>query len=133
MCIRDSPGTKAYDGAQYFNPITAKEASPGLTVCEKDEKTNKLTVKGAKVGDTTAMPKRLAPGHGACPGCGIPVNVNPVSYTHLDVYKRQVLHRISAKTDSGILEMRKQPYTRKVNRLMKLRWIMDSRGVWSTG
>jgi len=25
---------------------------------------------------TTAMPKRLAPGHGACPGCGIPVNVN---------------------------------------------------------
>ena len=22
------------------------------------------------------MPKRLAPGHGACPGCGIPVNVN---------------------------------------------------------
>ncbi|WP_343248500.1 thiamine pyrophosphate-dependent enzyme [Diplocloster hominis] len=70
------PGTKSYDGSQYFKPITAAEASPGLTVCEKDEKTNKLTVKGAKVGDTTAMPKRLAPGHGACPGCGIPVNVN---------------------------------------------------------
>lgn len=28
------------------------------------------------VNRTTAMPKRLAPGHGACPGCGIPVNVN---------------------------------------------------------
>ncbi len=26
--------------------------------------------------ESTAMPKRLAPGHGACPGCGIPVNVN---------------------------------------------------------
>lgn len=25
---------------------------------------------------STAMPKRLAPGHGACPGCGIPVNLN---------------------------------------------------------
>lgn len=24
----------------------------------------------------SAMPKRLAPGHSACPGCGIPVNVN---------------------------------------------------------
>ncbi|MFQ9797983.1 MAG: hypothetical protein ACLR23_02670 [Clostridia bacterium] len=22
------------------------------------------------------MPRRLAPGHGACPGCGIPINVN---------------------------------------------------------
>jgi len=24
----------------------------------------------------TAMPNRIAPGHGACPGCGIPVNLN---------------------------------------------------------
>lgn len=35
--------------------------------------------KDGKVGNlntATAMPGRLAPGHGACPGCGIPVNVN---------------------------------------------------------
>ena len=28
------------------------------------------------VTEKDVMPKRLAPGHGACPGCGIPVNVN---------------------------------------------------------
>lgn len=33
-------------------------------------------VTGGQVNQTAAMPKRLAPGHGACPGCGIPVNVN---------------------------------------------------------
>lgn len=31
---------------------------------------------GGQINQTVAMPKRLAPGHGACPGCGIPVNVN---------------------------------------------------------
>lgn len=35
-----------------------------------------MLVKGGAVKDITAMPKRLAPGHGACPGCGIPVNLN---------------------------------------------------------
>lgn len=30
----------------------------------------------AVLNSTTAMPGRIAPGHGACPGCGIPVNVN---------------------------------------------------------
>ena len=57
----------------YFAPISAKEAS-GITHCEKGE--NGLAVKGATVRDTLSRPKRLAPGHGACPGCGIPVNVN---------------------------------------------------------
>ncbi|MCM1083409.1 MAG: thiamine pyrophosphate-dependent enzyme [Clostridium sp.] len=33
-------------------------------------------VLGGQINPTAAMPKRLAPGHGACPGCGIPVNVN---------------------------------------------------------
>lgn len=71
---------------QYFAPITEKEASPHLTWCEyenTDENRNGLEnggavirVNGGRVNETTAMPKRLAPGHGACPGCGIPVNVN---------------------------------------------------------
>ena len=30
-----------------------------------------LDVKGVKQRDLTAMPQRIAPGHGACPGCGI--------------------------------------------------------------
>lgn len=34
-------------------------------------------IEGVKtLNSTTAIPKRLAPGHGACPGCGIPVNLN---------------------------------------------------------
>ena len=35
-----------------------------------------MKVSGGRVNESTVMPKRLAPGHGACPGCGIPVNVN---------------------------------------------------------
>ena len=35
-----------------------------------------LIVKGGQINATTAMPDRIAPGHGACPGCGILVNLN---------------------------------------------------------
>ena len=31
---------------------------------------------GTSLNGVTAMPGRIAPGHGACPGCGIPVNLN---------------------------------------------------------
>ncbi len=31
---------------------------------------------GANLNTATAVPARIAPGHGACPGCGIPVNLN---------------------------------------------------------
>ena len=41
-----------------------------------EEVGGKLKVGGASVSGTLKIPKRLAPGHGACPGCGIPVNVN---------------------------------------------------------
>ncbi len=63
---------------QYFAPISEKEASPGLTQCvfEGTDRQRAAKVQGGRINETTAMPKRLAPGHGACPGCGIPVNVN---------------------------------------------------------
>ena len=61
---------------QYFAPLTEDDTKPGITTCIFDENTGKMTVKGGLLKDTTAIPKRLAPGHGACPGCGIPVNVN---------------------------------------------------------
>lgn len=60
---------------QYFEPVTGEKAAPGITKCEIGE-SGKIVVSGGKIPDTTGMPKRLAPGHGACPGCGIPVNVN---------------------------------------------------------
>ncbi|MCM1157225.1 MAG: thiamine pyrophosphate-dependent enzyme [Bacteroidales bacterium] len=59
------PGNPNFQPPKYFAPITGRQASPGCT-----------TEKGGRINEVTAMPKRLAPGHGACPGCGIPVNVN---------------------------------------------------------
>ena len=70
------PGDPSLRVKPYFRPITEAEASPGLTRCELDETSGRMKVKGGSIGETTRMPKRLAPGHGACPGCGIPVNVN---------------------------------------------------------
>ncbi len=66
-------GETDFELKQYFEPITDSSA-PILISCT--EENGKVTVKGGTVRDTTARPKRLAPGHGACPGCGIPVNVN---------------------------------------------------------
>lgn len=61
---------------QYFKPITEEESQKGITTCIFDEATGKMVVKGGALKDTTGMPMRIAPGHGACPGCGIPVNLN---------------------------------------------------------
>ena len=68
-----------YEGVKDFSPKPYFEAvnfgdSDALISCADEN--GKVSVKGATVRDTTARPKRLAPGHGACPGCGIPVNVN---------------------------------------------------------
>ncbi|WP_343210663.1 thiamine pyrophosphate-dependent enzyme [Anaerolentibacter hominis] len=60
---------------RYFDPISEQKASPGYTTCTRKED-GTLQVKAGTLGESTKMPKRLAPGHGACPGCGIPVNVN---------------------------------------------------------
>ncbi len=67
------PGERDFEPKPYFKAVTESEA-PTLISCK--EENGKITVQGATVRDTTARPKRLAPGHGACPGCGIPVNVN---------------------------------------------------------
>ena len=68
------PGQADYAPSPYFKPVAGEASSPGLTRCIEED--GKLTVLGGGLRETTAMPKRLAPGHGACPGCGIPVNVN---------------------------------------------------------
>jgi len=66
-------GEKGFEPPPYFNAVN-KVSSPALISCKEED--GKVAVKGATVRDTTARDKRLAPGHGACPGCGIPVNVN---------------------------------------------------------
>jgi len=64
-------GDMNYTPTQYFASVTDCKS---LISCY--EENGKVTVKGATVRETLSRPKRLAPGHGACPGCGIPVNVN---------------------------------------------------------
>ncbi len=66
-------GDSDYSPKPYFAPIKEKEIS-GFTECREED--GKTIVKGGTIRDTTGRPKRLAPGHSACPGCGIPVNVN---------------------------------------------------------
>lgn len=70
------PGDMSTPNTQYFNPITDEESSPGLTTCKWNDDKQNMEVSGGRINETTKMPKRLAPGHGACPGCGLPVNVN---------------------------------------------------------
>lgn len=67
-------GEESQKQTLYFNPITEEQASPGAT--QVSDENGHFEVKGGQINETTRMPKRLAPGHGACPGCGIPVNVN---------------------------------------------------------
>lgn len=67
---------KNTEDRQYFEPVTGANAAPGLTTAVYDDKREQMTVTGGSVKETTLMPKRIAAGHGACPGCGIPVNLN---------------------------------------------------------
>lgn len=67
------PGEKDYSPKPYFETVSGEKVPALITTNEED---GRLTVMGATVRNTNARPKRLAPGHGACPGCGIPVNVN---------------------------------------------------------
>ena len=57
-----------------FAPISREKTSIGATKVETDGENVKVT--GGNLNAVTAMPGRIAPGHGACPGCGIPVNLN---------------------------------------------------------
>lgn len=70
-----TPG-KVQDGEKdnFFAPLTAEKTKLGIV--EVTEKDNVLAVNGCTLNGTARIPKRLAPGHGACPGCGIPVNLN---------------------------------------------------------
>lgn len=68
------PGEEDFEPKAYFNPVTDSADKPSLVSCT--QKNAEAEVTGATVRNTTAREKRIAPGHGACPGCGIPVNLN---------------------------------------------------------
>jgi pyruvate ferredoxin oxidoreductase alpha subunit len=69
------PGDVSYRIPVKNPPIKREKSQPGIITVNKDEKTGQLVVKGVKQRELTAMPPRIAPGHGACPGCGIFPNI----------------------------------------------------------
>ncbi len=66
-----APGDPNWVPAPGVPAITKEASSPGILKTYVDEKTGQVEVKGVKQRDLTAMPQRITPGHGACPGCGI--------------------------------------------------------------
>lgn len=68
-------GRSGKGNVPFFAPLTAERTKVGATSVKETE-TGNIQVVGGSLNATAAVPKRLAPGHGACPGCGILVNVN---------------------------------------------------------
>jgi pyruvate ferredoxin oxidoreductase alpha subunit len=52
-------------------PLSREEQQRNHIKVEKDPETGKVIVKGVVPRKLTEQAKRIAPGHGACPGCGI--------------------------------------------------------------
>ena len=69
-----NPGDPSFQPAKAFDPITEADASGLIRVETTPE--GKMEVKGNILRNLTERPKRISPGHGACPGCGIFVNMN---------------------------------------------------------
>ena len=61
------PDSKARPG---LAPIRAAEVSRGMAKVRRDEATGRLKVELEPLWKMTSVPNRMAPGHGACPGCG---------------------------------------------------------------
>jgi len=66
-----TPGDPAKAPKRVLEPMKYEELKTGLISVTKDEETGQLKVKVPPLRQLTKKPKRLAPGHGACPGCGI--------------------------------------------------------------
>ena len=63
----DTATTEIYT---VYNTLSLHDALP-ISHVHKDEVTGKLHVELEPVWKLTEIPSRIAPGHGACPGCGI--------------------------------------------------------------
>lgn len=72
---KGDPQKAGKENKPFFAPLTREKTEINATEVILGEDGRKQ-VKGGQINQTAGVPKRLAPGHGACPGCGIPVNVN---------------------------------------------------------
>jgi len=70
-------GEEGYQPEQVDDPLTTDKVSLNIITTERDEN-GKIKVKGVNPRELTRVPKRIAPGHGACPGCGIIPTINAV-------------------------------------------------------
>ncbi|MEF2968739.1 thiamine pyrophosphate-dependent enzyme [Paenibacillus sp. M1] len=65
-----NPGEEENRLQPVLTPRYGDAYKSGLIQVTQDEATGKVKVKLPPLRSLTAKPKRLAPGHGACPGCG---------------------------------------------------------------
>lgn len=66
-----NPGSSEHAPKPILKPMKQEDLKTGLIKVQPNEETGKLDVKIPPLRALTKKPKRLAPGHGACPGCGI--------------------------------------------------------------
>jgi pyruvate ferredoxin oxidoreductase alpha subunit len=66
-----TPGDPNKKMERVLNPMKFEDLKTGLITVTKNEETGMLNVKIPPLRALTKKPKRIAPGHGACPGCGI--------------------------------------------------------------
>ncbi len=82
LCLNDPSSQKEFDytgpiavepetGETVSLPALTKEQTTGFVSVTQNEATGELAVKVPPLRALTAKAKRIAPGHGACPGCGI--------------------------------------------------------------
>ncbi|HJV46528.1 MAG TPA: transketolase C-terminal domain-containing protein [Bacillota bacterium] len=65
------PGKGEIVPKRVLEPLYGDAFKSGLISVTQNEETGKLDVKIPPLRNLTTKPKRIAPGHGACPGCGI--------------------------------------------------------------
>jgi len=66
------PGDPAHPPVRPgLRALTRKETISGTVKVAVDESTGRLKVEAPPAWQLVARPKRVAPGHGACPGCGV--------------------------------------------------------------
>lgn len=63
-------GDDAAGPPEGLPPIKAEDVSRGMATVTSNPETNKLEVELKPLWEMTTTPSRIAPGHGACPGCG---------------------------------------------------------------
>lgn len=66
-----SAGERGQAPPQGLPPISTEEVSRGMAKVAPDPETGRLDVELEPLWAMTAVPCRIAPGHGGCPGCGI--------------------------------------------------------------